>query len=640
MGLGGNGNPFTGEACMDRDAKDDEKWAECQRRFRALWILIIVPAVIVVFRLGDMQCRRSAEYLAAGARNRVDTFSTPAPRGRIMDAMGHVMAYDTPSFSVIYARSDRPIDAVAKRLSRVLRVPRTQLTRLLKEDGTGSVHTLVASRVSARAVSYIREHQSELPGVRIVSDSIRNYPDADTACHILGYINAIPRHRIEQLVTKEHFPPSTRVGWAGVEGYYDNALRGKPGRIVMEVDSRNVPLHALPDCHDASKGADLVLTLSHTYERTVQNLLAAQVHYLKAHGHRGIDHAMAIAMNPQDGSILALASYPYYKPQWFSQGISYQTYQNGFAPAERNWVTQAPIAPGSTMKPLTALFAYNQHAITLKETIDCNGALKLPNTDGTTIRCWTRHDPLDMAHAIAESCDVYFYQASLRYGRWPPRGNERTSTWLKTDRPQTLRRLEQYSRGFGLGTGTGIDLPEEEIGYLNDSSLQLTDLPYTAIGQNEVYTPLELAVYTAALANGGYRVTPHVVKQVGGVNLRFKRYPIAGIDQVALREVQRGMWMACNDPLGTAYSTFHGAHRDVAYAPAGKTGTAETGVKGFDNAVFIGYAPYHHPRIAIAIVVPGGGHGADSTGPIARGMLDRFFPHKAPAISRNITGKR
>ncbi|KUO96978.1 hypothetical protein ATW55_13045 [Ferroacidibacillus organovorans] len=183
-------------------------------------------------------------------------------------------------------------------------------------------------------------------------------------------------------------------------------------------------------------------------------------------------------------------------------------------------------------------------------------------------------------------------------------------------------------------------MPEEETGYLNGSSLQLTDLPYTAIGQNEVYTPLELAVYAAALANGGYRITPHVVQQVGELKLHFKRYPIAGIDQAALREVQRGMWMACNDPMGTAYSTFHWAHGGVAYAPAGKTGTAETGIKGFDNAVFIGYAPFKHPRIAIAIVVPGGGHGADSTGPIARGMLDRFFPHHAYALSRNITGKR
>ncbi|KUO96977.1 penicillin-binding transpeptidase domain-containing protein [Ferroacidibacillus organovorans] len=352
---------------MDRDAKDDEKWEECQRRFRALWLLIVVPAVMLVFRLGDMQCRRSAEYLAAGVRNRVDSYSTPAPRGRIVDVSGHVMAYDSPSFSVIYTRSGRPVDAVAKSLSSVLRIPLEELKRRLKSDGTGSVHTLVESRVSARAVSYIREHQSDLPGVRIISDSIRNYPDADTACHILGYINAIPPQRIEQLVTKEHFPPSTRVGWAGVERYYDDALRGKPGRIVMEVDSRNVPLHALPYCHDASKGSDLVLTLDHAYERSIQNLLTDQVRYLKSHGHRGINHAMAIAISPQDGSILALASYPYYKPQWFSQGISYQTYQNGFAPAERNWVTQAPIAPGSTMKPLTALFAYNQRAITLKE---------------------------------------------------------------------------------------------------------------------------------------------------------------------------------------------------------------------------------------------------------------------------------
>ena len=281
------------------------------------------------------------------------------------------------------------------------------------------------------------------------------------------------------------------------------------------------------------------------------------------------------------------------------------------------------------MKPLTALFALASGAISSEEPIACQGYLKLPATNGTIIRCWARHDDVTLEQAIAQSCDVYFYESSLRYGKWPPPGNEGVLHWLQVSRLQILSRFEHMQRAFGLGGGTGIDLPGEETGYVNEGSGQVTDLPYTAIGQNEVFTPLELAVYTSAIANDGVRVVPHVVASIGSLRYTTSSFKNVidqglGIKADDLISIQRGMWMACNDRLGTAYHTFHDDKRAL-YEVAGKTGTAETGVSGFDNAVFIGYAPYDHPQIAIAVVVPGGGHGADSTGPIARAMFDRFF---------------
>lgn len=617
--------------------KESLKLEENERlkmRDTRLWILqrfLVLSMTLLVLRLAYMQIGHQFHYLALANRNRVDTYATPSPRGTIFDHTMRAMAYDRPAFSLIYARSNRPIKPIANTLSHVLGTSSKQLQASMLADVTAGVHCLIASRISDRAISFVREHQRDLPGVEIIPDSTRTYPFGDVACHLLGYINSIPKDRQDDALLAD-FPPSTKIGWSGVERSYDDVLRGHPGKICMEVDSQGVPIRRLDESREPVSGQDLVLTVDASYQAYVQRLLVQQLHYLKAHGHAFMDHAMAVALNPNTGAILAMASVPTYNPQWFIDGISYAVYEKQFAPAERNWATQAPVAPGSVMKPLTAFFAMKEAVISPNSTFRCDGQWDIPLTQGPPIRCWTRHENVSLRFALAKSCDVYFYKASLAYGNWPPKHGVSVSTWLKKTRLSTLRRLETMQHHFGLGNGgTGVDLPEEASGYVNEGSGQVADLPYTAIGQNEVFTTLELATYTATLAHDGIRPTPHVVEKVGRIPYQVRQVnalQISGLQKEQLHVIQEGMYLACNDPCGTAYGTFHHG-RPLSYTIAGKTGTAETGIAGFDNAVFIGYAPYRHPQIAIAIVIPGGGHGADSTGPIARAMFDRFFSVKA-----------
>jgi penicillin-binding protein 2 len=215
------------------------------------------------------------------------------------------------------------------------------------------------------------------------------------------------------------------------------------------------------------------------------------------------------------------------------------------------------------------------------------------------------------------------YQLSLMLGNFTHQ--KEAARWLKTGLPAALDSFELYHKQFGLGVPTGIDLPEEVRGRFYRTG-QLADLPFAAIGQNQAYTALQLAQYASALANGGSRMEPHVagairtcegrlVKKIGPKVLNK-----IAISPGALQAVREGMRDAVAKPYGTAYPSFRGA----SYTVAGKTGTAETG-KGEDNALFIGYAPYEHPEIVIAVIVPEGGHGSDSSGPIARKILDAFF---------------
>jgi len=614
-----------------------------RRRLRAARLQRAVPALaavtaVLIVRLGMLQVGQAQTLAAVAAQNGVEVFATPPPRGAIYDRNDRLLAQDVPAYSLAFVRgfAQAPAPAAVARLATLVAPTATaqfgaRVGIALHASG-GPVYVLLQRRVSALAVSFVREHQSELPGFCVFADPMRTYPLGDVACHVLGYVNSIPAGQLAASVGQAGFPPDYQSGWAGVERAYDQALRGRPGEMAAAINSLGDPVRLLPERRPVVRGRSLRLTIDADYQAYVQRLLEHQVRRLRASGHVHVAHATAVALDPRSGEVLALASAPGFDPNWFVRGMSTRMYAQRFAPAERNWVTQAAIAPGSVMKPVTALFALARGVIGPATTFVCTGALALPRTDGTVIHCWTRHGAVDVRLALAESCDVFFYRTSLLYAHWPPASEQAVPHWLLRTRNEVLDAYEEFLSRFGLGRDSRIDLPERESGYLNRSSGQLTDIPYTAIGQNEVFTPLELAVYTARLATHGRPLWPHVVASQEQADGHFAPvYPPTGAMLPALRLperdwalIDRGLWLACNSPDGTAYATFHGRGR-IHYSVAGKTGTAETGIGGSDNAVFIGYAPAVHPQVAIVVVVPGGGHGSDSTGPIARAMFDRYF---------------
>lgn len=600
------------------------------RRLQLFFPLIAFLMLGLELRLVFIQGSEHEKMSALAHRNRISLIPIPAPRGDICDRNGRILVYNEPTYSLSLTSGFAPIKRrVSDQLAAVLQVNPVSLAEILSHPHGERLQMTLRNQVSLRVLSFVAEHQQELPGIQIIPDALRRYPLGDIACHVLGYIHSIPPGHIEEYM-QAGFPESAQAGWSGVEKAYDHDLRGVPGKLAIETLSEGDAVRRLASSVPAQKGKRLVLTIDSHYQQDVQTVLARQVQNLQRHGHANVKHAMAVALDPRNGEILALASYPYFHPEWMVRGMTVNEYQNHFVPAEQNWATQVPIAPGSVMKPLTALFAFSKHVLYPSSIYSCSGAFPLPKTDGTSIHCWSKHGAMSLPEALAESCDIYFYKLSLAYSGWPPASVKKIPHWLQVTRKQTLQQLQDFQRGFGLGARPQVDLPDAEAGYINTQSGQVTDMPYTAIGQNEVFTALELADYIATLANHGVRVLPHVVKSVGGVakpsiRLQGRASHLPNEDWQAIIE---GLYRTCNAPQGTAFRTFHNGRR-TSYTVAGKTGTAETGISGFDNAVFVGYAPFHHPRIAIAIVVPGGGHGADSTGPIARALFDDFFVNSA-----------
>ncbi len=617
---------------MSEKAKKKKHKTEPQRvrRLRFFFPALAVMAFVLEMRLIVIQGTEHERFEKLSHRNHVNLLPTPAPRGEIYDRNHQLLAYDEPIYSLVYTRGFSSIHPeLLHELAIKIGMSPVSLRRNMNGINDARLQVFIANRISAQALAFVAEHQRQLPGIQIIPDSVRQYPQNEVACHLLGYIHAIPQSRLEQY-TQAGFPENAMVGWSGVEKSYNDSLRGSPGKIAVEIDSKGFPIRRLAESRPSRKGKPLILTIDSQYQREVQAILAKQVMRLNGYGHKKVSHAMAVAINPQNGEILALANYPTYDPSWMAHGMSDWEYQSRFLPAEQNWATQMPIAPGSVMKPLTALFAFHQRSLTPYYAEYCDGSYTLPKTDGTAIHCWSHHGYLTLPMALAESCDVFFYKLSMRYGHWPPKSVKQIPRWLLMDRLQTLNELRAFQKHFGLGNNVIRDLPDTENGFVNMHSGQVTDLPYTAIGQNEVFTTMELANYAVTLANRGVRIEPHVVKWIGNQKMSIHRYQdkLLSLPKEDWDAVMSGLYMACNDPKGTAYYTFHSGKR-VTYEPAGKTGTAETGIDGFDNAVFIGFAPYSHPQIAIAVAVPGGGHGADSTGPIARAMFDRFFERSA-----------
>ncbi|WP_269432696.1 penicillin-binding transpeptidase domain-containing protein, partial [Effusibacillus lacus] len=441
-----------------------------------------------------------------------------------------------------------------------------------------------------------------------------------------GYLNSISRDEWRKYRSLG-YTLDAQIGVYGIERQYEAFLKGINGALIIESGKDPGGRFRISEV-PAVPGNDLVLNLDARLQSVAEQALAEQVRLINSDPKkRKVSHASAVAMNPNTGEILAMASFPGFDPNVWVGGISSENYR-AFQPSQQNWALQVPVPPGSTVKPLTLLLGLESGVVWPGRLIHDPGKLQIGwdrNRDPHYFYCWNHagHGNVDARRAIAQSCNVYMYQLSLWLGNYSQ--SKDATQWLKTELPIAMKRFRDYHNAFGLGVSTGIDLPEEVYGRFQTTG-QLADLPFASIGQNQAYTTLQLVQYASMLANGGKRMEPHVVREIRSFDGKtVKRIEPKVLDRVKidpnnLRVVREGMLDVTAKPYGTAYNTF----RDAAYTIAGKTGTAETG-QGEDNALFVGYAPYDSPQIAIAVVVPEGGHGSDSSGPIARKILDAFF---------------
>ena len=498
----------------------------------------------------------------------------------------------------------------------------------------------------------VAEETYQLRGVHVLQKPVREYPYRELAGHVLGFLGPIPKLAADNYKARGYEDPNEAVGLNGLEYTYQDSLRGMPGKRLVEVDILGRKSRTVNIDREPAPGLKLNLSLDIHLQEIMHNALARQLE------ETGAPHAVALAMDPRDGSMLGLVSLPSYDNNIFSEGLGeeYQALEveDDTRRPLYNYAIGGLYPPGSTFKLVTSTAALAEHVITPFTTLVDRGPIYLPNfffpndpTQAQEFVSWNHklnilHGPMTIVEGIGFSNDIFFYYLG---GGFPDfmtgLGSERLAKWMRL---------------YGFGELTGVDLPGEVAAFVPDEqwkrltkaeSWTTGDSYNMAIGQGDVLgTPMQVLVSTAAVANGGYVVKPQFVQQTVDTQNRVQwqyepekqeRLPV---DPGLLAYVQKGMWYAVNGIAGTA-----GNSRVEGITVAGKTGTAEfcaydpelqdctdrddKGNLPF-HAWYTAYAPYENPEIVVTVFVYSGGEGSAVAIPVAQEILDAWFNELRP----------
>ena len=471
----------------------------------------------------------------------------------------------------------------------------------------------VAEDINAEAVTAIKSLNEGIDGVIIAEDYAREYTTPGLATHILGRTGQISSDEYQK--NKQNgYGINDTIGKQGIERWAEKYLRGKDGvtGTYTEIDGKSVELS---EGQEPVPGNYVMLTIDYdiqaTLERSLENTIKAIGGDCNAGG--------AVVLDVNTGDTLAIASYPTYDMTTFDEEYS-KLVQNESNPM-LNRAVSGLYSPGSTFKPLTAIAGIQSGVVTPKEHITCTGIYDYYKDYQPSCWIWSEynstHGAQDVTHAIENSCNVYFYELGRRLG---------------------IDRLDEYAKKFGLGEYTGIELTEETAGhmaspeYKKQAVVNVTDSDWfggdtlqTAIGQSySLFTPVQLANYCATIANGGTRYKVNLIDSIrssvdGSVVEKFGSEVVEKIDMdpQTVNQIHNGMKKVVDE--GSARSIFEG----YPIAVGGKTGTAQLG-KGANNAVFIAFAPFDNPKIAVAVVLEHGVRGTNA-GRVARDVFDQYF---------------
>jgi penicillin-binding protein 2 len=567
-------------------------------RLTRLTQVLLVLLGILSIRLVQLQIIQGGRYARLSDRNRIRKLVLPAPRGRILDRNGVLLADTRPSFTASVVPTELP-DSVLPLLARLLVISATDLREQLKPVAMYYSPVNVKRDVSIEEVARIEESSFRLPGVHIRVDPVRHYPAASRYCHVLGHIGEVSQ---DELRRDTSLRPLDFVGRAGIEAQYESRLRGRDGSEYTEVDARGQEIGPLPEKRPEPEipGRDLVLTIDDRIQKLACRLLAPYA------------RAAVVGMETRTGAIICLVSQPDFDPNIFMAPIDPATWDSLISNPSKPFFNRAITAgypPGSTMKPVVALGALRQRALTRATRFQpCTGSFRYGNR---RFKCTTVHGSLDLVGAMAQSCNTYFYQAGIRLG---------------------LDSLTAYAKEVGLGLTTGIDMPGEKPG--NIPTRQWLDKRYGkgkwgagsvlnfAIGQGEVTaTLLQMAVLYGAIANEGRAVRPYLVARVDSAG-RTIHTTLPEVRQLPMRRqdidvVKLGLERVVERGTGI------GA-RIKEISIAGKTGTAQNPPKP-DHAWFVGYAPSDAPEVVFAVLVENAGHGGVVSAPIAGQLIRAYF---------------
>lgn len=584
---------------------------------------------VLGLRMRFMQVEQADQFRLLAEENRIKIRLIPPARGRIFDRNGAVVAENVPSYRITMVREEAgDVDAVIARLAKLVELDPDELDRARRDlqDLRGDTPVTVADRVSWGDISRVAANTPALPGVTPEVGLSRRYPRGADYAHLVGYVGPVSERDLERIDAPDQLLliPRFQIGKIGLEAQREDVLRGTAGNKRIEVNASGRVIREL-DRREGQAGADMQITIDNELQSY-------------AHARLAEDSAAAVVMDCETGDLLACASSPSFDPNLFVRGISVNEYKslldNKYRPLP-NKAVQGIYPPGSTFKMVTALAALEAGLVDPSETVYCPGHLEV---SGRRFHCWKRggHGNVDLHQSLRNSCDVYYYEMALRVG---------------------IENISSMARRLGLGLEHDLPLtsvaagltPTKDWKLINKSqSWVIGDSVNAAIGQGFVLTsPLQLAIMTARLATNR-SVTPRLIKSIDGVEQPNGHGDELGLNENNLREVRKAMHAVSNNRRGTAYSS---RIIEDAFRMAGKTGTSQVrnitaaerarGVtrnsdlpwERRDHALFVNFAPFDAPKIAVAVVVEHGGGGSTAAAPVARDITLQALYGEDPPLS-------
>ncbi|MHB8931113.1 MAG: penicillin-binding protein 2 [Melioribacteraceae bacterium] len=571
-------------------------------RRRIVFVIIVGFFAICSVQLFNMQILQQPTYSEKSDENSVKPIYQLAPRGIFYDRNHKVLVGNKPSFTLritpsIYDKKLTPY------LEAILGMSPGYIDRILKlnESYSKFIPRKIAKDVSFKVIAWYEENSSKLPGVDYVMETQRDYSFGVTGAHMFGYTKEIPLEVFQR--RKGEYDIGDEIGFGGIEKTYEDYLRGEKGIKYMLVDAKQKTIgryKAGEEDKVTIKGDDLTLTIDKDAQEVAEEEFKDK---------RGA----VVALDPSTGEVLAFLSAPQYNLEDFAKVTSNEVWRELNNNPDRpmfNRASMSTFAPGSTFKMISAIAGLEEGIIDTNFKVNCGGGYQFGDR---YFKCLHVHGTVDVETSIEKSCNTFYYTLVNKLG---------LDTWSK------------YAKKFGFGTKTKIDIPEESSGIV--PSTEYYNRVYgkngwtkgfvisLGIGQGELnVTPLQLAQYAALFANYGKSARPHFLKSYMDTQTN-KRYDVKpqyydiGISRKSFDIVRRAMYLVVNG-AGTATNI---KLPDIAIA--GKTGTAQN-PHGKDHAIFVGFAPYDNPKIAIAVIVENAGFGSTVAAPIARDIIKAYL---------------
>ncbi|MDD5722752.1 MAG: penicillin-binding protein 2 [Syntrophales bacterium] len=590
-----------------------------RKKIRAVTWLVLCAFFLLIARVWYLQVVRGDNLRQRSENNRIRIQEIKPLRGLIVDTRGDILVDNQPSFDIsIIPEISKDIVDVLNRLTNLCdwAGDGLSLEKAFLKFGKTFAPVKVARNIGRDKLAVVETNSLDLPGVGIDVVPVREYIYGEMMAHLLGYVGEVTALELEGSAFSAYRGDDI-VGKYGIEKYLDGFLKGRSGGEQVEVDAVGRRLNVLGRIEPVS-GYNVVLNVDSDLQKVCWDAFLEEA-------------GTAIVMDPRTGAVTAMISRPSFDPNLFNRGISGENWKNltsnPLCPLQ-NKAISGQYPPGSTYKLIVAAAALEEGLITEKTQISCDGTYQMGDR---TFRCWKKggHGTVDLHRAIVESCDVYFYHLGDMLG---------------------VDKLAKYAERFGFGSKTGVSLPGEKDGLVPTKGWKLRrfrkpwqrgETTSLSIGQGfSLVTPLQLLRAYCALANGGTLYKPRLVKRIETADGQMiEEFPPESEGMIPISKehidiLKYALWGAVNEPHGTG-GELKRKEKDV----CGKTGTSQVislreddeGQKGEiryrfrDHALFVCFAPYENPVVAVIVIVEHGGHGGSVSATIARRIVDGYF---------------